>query len=55
MADNRVLEAGHDSKSYQYHLLGLAHQKSTITLSNSFNVLPLKNRITMMNKKEPKR
>ena len=27
MADNRVLEAGHDSKSYQYHLLGLAHQK----------------------------
>ena len=32
MADNRVLEAGHDSKSYQYHLLGLAHQKSAITL-----------------------
>lgn len=54
MADNRVLEAGHDSKSYQYHLLGLAHQKSTITLSNSFNVLPLKNRITMMNKKRTK-
>ena len=54
MADNRVLEAGHDSKSYQYHLLGLAHQKSTITLSNSFNVLPLKNRITMMNKTRTK-
>ena len=54
MADNRVLEAGHDSKSYQYHLLGLAHQKSAITLSNSFNVLPLKNRITMMNKKRTK-
>lgn len=54
MADNRVLEAGHDSKSYQYHLLGLAHQKSTITISNSFNVLPLKNRITMMNKKRTK-
>lgn len=54
MADNHVLETGHDSKSYQYHLLGLAHQKSTITLSNSFNVLPLKNRITMMNKKRTK-
>ena len=22
MADSRVLETGHDSKSYQYHLLG---------------------------------
>ena len=54
MADHRVLETGHDSKSYQYHLLGLAHQKSAITLSNSFNVLPLKNRITMMNKKRTK-
>ena len=30
------------------------HQKSAITLSNSFNVLPLKNRITMMNKKRTK-
>ena len=42
MADHRVLETGHDSKSYQYHLLGLAHHKAAANLSNSFNVLPLK-------------
>ena len=30
MADHRVLETGHDSKSYQYHLLGLAHHLSLI-------------------------
>lgn len=54
MADHRVLETGHDSKSYQYHLLGLAHHKAAANLSNSFNVLPLKNRIKMMNKKRTK-
>ena len=31
MADHRVLETGHDSKSYQYHLLGLAHQISDVS------------------------
>ena len=51
LADNRVLETGHDSKSYQYHLLGLSHYKAAATISNSFNVLPLKKRIKMMNKK----
>lgn len=54
MADHRVLETGHDSKTYQYHLLGLAHQKAAATLYNSFNVLPLKNRIKMMNKRRTK-
>ena len=54
MADSRVLETGHDSKSYQYHLLGLAHHKAAANLSNSFNVLPLKNRIKMMNKRRTK-
>lgn len=54
MADHRVLETGHDSKSYQYHLLGLAHHKAAANLSNSFNVLPLKNRIKMMNKRRTK-
>jgi TonB family protein len=55
MADNRVLESGHDSQTYQYHLLGLTHQtKAAATLYNSFNVLPLKNRIKMMNKKRSK-
>jgi len=54
MADNRVILSGHDTKSYQYHLLGLANQKAAANLYNSFNVLPLKNRITMMNKKRTK-
>nr|WP_320057467.1 M56 family metallopeptidase [uncultured Bacteroides sp.] len=55
MADNQVLESGHDSQTYQYHLLGLTHQtKAAATLYNSFNVLPLKNRIKMMNKKRSK-
>ena len=54
MADRRVLETGHDSKSYQYHLLGLAHHKAAANLSNSFNVLPLKKRIKMMNKRRTK-
>ena len=51
LADNTVIQSGYDSKSYQYHLLGLAHHQSVATLYNSFNVLHLKNRIMMMNKK----
>lgn len=51
LADNTVIQSGYDSKSYQYHLLGLAHHQAAITLYNSFNVLHLKNRILMMNKK----
>lgn len=54
MADHRVLKTGHDCKSYQYHLLGLAHHKAAANISNSFNVLPLKNRIKMMNKQRTK-
>ena len=54
MADARVLENGYDSKTYQYHLLGLSHQKAAATIYNSFNVLPLKKRIKMMNKKRTK-
>ncbi len=54
LADDRVLHSGYDSKSYQYHLLGLAHHQAAATLYNSFNVLHLKNRISMMNKKRSK-
>lgn len=54
MADARVLADGYDSKTYQYHLLGLAHHKAAATIYNSFNVLPLKKRIKMMNKKRTK-
>ncbi|MDR1203623.1 MAG: M56 family metallopeptidase [Tannerellaceae bacterium] len=53
LADNTVLTSGYDSKSYQYHLLGLAHQtnQAAANLYNNFNVSHLKNRIRMMNKK----
>lgn len=51
MADEKVLETGYDSRTYQYHLLGLLHHKAAATIYNSFNVLPLKRRITMMNKR----
>lgn len=51
LADEKVLETGHDSRTYQYHLLGLSHHKAAVTIYNSFNVLPLKKRIMMMNKR----
>lgn len=52
LVDNTVIQSGYDCKSYQYHLLGLAHHyQAAATLYNSFNVLHLKNRISMMNKK----
>lgn len=51
MADASVLANGYDSKAYQYHLLGLSHHKAAATIYNNFNVLPLKKRIKMMNKK----
>ncbi len=51
LADQKVIRSGHDTKSYQYHLLGLAYQKAAATLYNHFNVLPIKKRIIMMNKK----
>lgn len=52
LADHTVIQSGYDSKSYQYHLLGLAHHhQAAANLYNSFNVLHLKNRISMMNKK----
>lgn len=54
LADQHVLQNGYDHKTYQYHLLGMANHKAAATLYNSFNVLPLKNRIKMMNKKRTK-
>lgn len=54
LADNKVIETGHDCRAYQYHLLELAHTKKVATLYNNFNVLPLKKRIKMMNKKRTK-
>ncbi len=51
LADRRVLAEGHDKKNYQYHLLKLTYHKAAATIYNNFNVLPLKKRISMMNKK----
>ena len=54
LADNSVLANGKDNKEYQYHLLGLTYRKNVATITNNFNVLPIKKRIKMMNKKETK-
>ena len=54
LADDSVLANGKDNKEYQYHLLGLTYRKNVATISNNFNVLPIKKRIKMMNKKETK-
>ena len=54
LADQAVLQHGNDSRSYQYHLLLLTFPRSVATLSNNFNVLPLKKRIMMMNKQRSK-
>ena len=51
LADERVMASGNERRAYQYHLLGLAYGKNVATVSNNFNVLPLKLRIRMMNKR----
>lgn len=51
LADRKVMEAGFATKSYQYHLLGLAYNHK-YGLSNNFNFSHLKQRIIMMNKKK---
>lgn len=51
LADRKVMEAGFATKSYQYHLLGLAYNHK-YGLSNNFNFSYLKQRIIMMNKKK---
>ena len=54
LADQCVVAKGHDARTYQYHLLALTYQRSVATLTNNFNVLPLKQRIKMMNKERSK-
>ena len=54
LADQCVVAKGHDARTYQYHLLALTYQRSVATLTNNFNVLPLKQRIEMMNKERSK-
>ena len=53
LADESVLSDGNARKSYQYHLIGLAYRqpKDSAQIANNFNLLPLKKRIKMMNKR----
>lgn len=53
LADSKVIANGYDKKTYQYHLIGLehTHQPAAANLYNNFSVLPLKNRIKMLNRK----
>ena len=50
LADRSVINSGTDKKAYQYHLLAVAYRTNVATITNNFNVLPLKKRIKMMNK-----
>ncbi len=50
LADHSVINGGTDKKTYQYHLLAVAYRMNVATITNNFNVLPLKRRIMMMNK-----
>ncbi len=50
LADRSVISGGTDKKAYQYHLLAVAYRTNVATITNNFNVLPLKKRIKMMNK-----
>jgi TonB family protein len=52
IADHAVLKSGCEATHYQLHLLRLSYTKATATISNNFNVSPLKKRIVMMNRKK---
>lgn len=52
IADEQVMLSGFNKKEYQYHLIGMEQPNMAIAnLYNNFSVLPLKKRITMLNKK----
>lgn len=52
LADQGVLNAGFNTKEYQYILLQVVNKNTGIPIINNFNVSQLKKRITMMNKKK---
>ena len=52
LVDHRVVKDGADARSYQYHLLRMAHQPVQAALANQFNTSPLKKRIRMLNAKQ---
>ncbi|WP_315817629.1 M56 family metallopeptidase [Paraflavitalea speifideaquila] len=49
IADEQVLEAGADKKTYQYTLLHIGAPAATPLIANDFNLVDLKKRIRMMN------
>lgn len=53
LADRKVIHSGYNKKIYQYHLIGLTQTPylAAANLYNNFSVLPLKNRLKMLNKK----
>ena len=54
-ADEAVIQAGSNKKSYQYLLINTTYPKlAAANLYNNFNVLPLKKRIMMLNKNRTK-
>ena len=55
LADESVIQTGADKKAYLYHLLQASYPtQAAANLYSNFNVLPLKKRIMMMNKKRSK-
>lgn len=54
-ADSDVLEAGYDSKEYQYLLLDRATGDTKYTLTNGFRHRELKRRLRMINREKPRR
>ena len=55
LADESVIQTGADKKAYLYHLLQTSYPtQAAANLYSNFNVLPLKKRIMMMNKKRSK-
>lgn len=55
IADAAVIGTQADKREYQYRLLGFSTQMNVATISNNFNVLPLKRRIIMMNSRRTRR
>lgn len=57
IADQSVMLSGCNKKNYQYHLIGMEHDHplAAANLYNYFSVLPLKKRISMLNKKRTNR
>ena len=55
LAEESVVRAGANKKNYQYHLINSVYPNlAAASLYNNFNVLPLKKRIMMLNKKRTK-